>query len=242
MKMSLTWRMGPLLAVGCVILMKGTAVFAAERGTNNNYKVTINGDTTDCPPCSPTGETNLCSHADQRKKDCRCTQGHGCHSSGCNTCVKLPPCGRSQLKRTEQDTTVYLYYCQNCTKGTFYEEENGKCKPGKEEISTTTIHQEEMYSVVPSTRKIENSSFDSWISLALCLALAVFIVLLITVIIHLLIWKIKASHLLKKPDPFQLHLMNNRHAKEDTDTWSCQYPEEEHGEEHGNGPVEKHYV
>ncbi|XP_075695842.1 tumor necrosis factor receptor superfamily member 18 [Rhinoderma darwinii] len=242
--MSLTWKMGSLIAVWCVLLMGGTAKFATEECTNN-YMVNINGLSKCCPPCKQSENVQVCPDADQRQEECRCSQGYGCNSRSCTICEKLPTCKKGyQLKRSEKETTVFEYYCEECPKGTYSEVENGICKSVEGQIFTTESN---IYSPVPSSQKPENkpkeSAFKNWTSLALYLALAVFIILLITVAIHLLIWKIKAAQVWKiAEDPFQPHFIINKTAKEDIDSWSCQYPEEEHGEEHGNGPVEKQYV
>ncbi|XP_040271486.1 tumor necrosis factor receptor superfamily member 18 [Bufo bufo] len=250
--MRLTWKMGSLLTVWCVLLLEGTAIFAAEECANNNYKVNINGLSVCCPPCTQSENGQTCPDASQRENECRCSQGYGCDSRSCTRCEKLPICQRSQLKRFEKETTIYEYYCENCPKGTYFEVENGICKPGDKQIFTTESNRDGAYGPVSSTQKPESkfnttgifieSSLTNWTVLALYLAVAVFILVLVTVAIHLLIWKMKAAPLLKiAGDPFQPHLIIKRNAKEDIDSWSCQYPEEEHGE-HGNSLAEKQNV
>lgn len=241
--MGLTWKMGSLIAMWCVILMEGTAIFATKECPNDYYKVTMNKHEACCPPCKPSANSQVCSDAEHRQLECQCSQGYGCKSKSCIKCEKLPICEKtSSLKRLEHQTTVFEYYCE-CPKETFFEANSGICKPSEKQTSTTKSSKDGIYSSVPSTQNPERSSFNNWTSLYLYLALAVFILLLLTVAIHLIIWKMKAARLLKiAGEPFQPQFIINRNAKEDADSWSCQYPEEEHGEEHGNGPVEKQYV
>ncbi|KAM4015953.1 uncharacterized protein ACNLHF_002485 isoform 2-T2 [Anomaloglossus baeobatrachus] len=230
--MGLTWRMGSLMALWCVILMEGTATFADEKCAKDNYKVMINGHSLCCPPCEQSEPSLPCRNSDQKLAECRCNQGNGCNTKTCTSCVKLPDCKKkSQLRRSAKESTVYEYYCEERSNGT---EEHGSYKPGDEEIAIT-----ESTRTSSSTQKHERTISKDWTSLALYLALSVFIILLITVIIHLLIWKMKAAQILKItgaqfPPPVVL-----KNAKEDIDSWSCQYPEEEHGEEHGNGLIHK---
>ncbi|XP_073511369.1 tumor necrosis factor receptor superfamily member 18 [Phyllobates terribilis] len=252
MKIGLTWRMNSLMALwGVMILMGGTVTFAAEKCPKDNYRVTMNGHSLCCQPCEQSEESLACQNSNQLLQECRCSQGFGCNSKSCNSCVKLPDCKKkSQLRRSEKESTVYEYYCEESSPRTPSNEENGIHKPGEEKISITESSRND--SSMSSTQKVESKPstprikgntgtvFNNWTSLALYLALAVFIILLITVTIHLLIWKMKAAQILKiAGDQFPPHIIINKNAKEDTDSWSCQYPEEEHGEEHGNGLVHK---
>ncbi|XP_056398997.1 tumor necrosis factor receptor superfamily member 18 [Hyla sarda] len=221
--------------------MGSTTIFAAEECTTGNYKVNINELSICCPPCEHIKNSKICLD-NTRQEECRCRQGYGCFSKSCITCKPFPTCERSQLKKSVKETTEYDYYCENCPTGTFFEDASGICKPGKGQVATTKSNREGNNSTVPSTKKSEDSS-SNWTSLMLYLILSMCIVLLIMYIIHLLIWKMKASQLLKKTgDQFHPHLLINRKPREDTDTWSCQYPEEEHGEEHRSGPIEMHCV
>lgn len=240
--MSLTWKMGSWIAVGCVILMEGTAIVASKGCPNDYYQLKINTLSVCCPPCKTSVNSELCSDAEHRQLECQCSQGYGCNSQSCTKCEKLPICYKtSPLERSELQTSVFQYRC-DCPMGTYYEAKSGICKPSEKQ-STTKSSKDGIYSSVPSTQDPERSSFNNWTSPYLWFALAAFILLLLTVAIHLIIWKMKAAQLLKTAgEPFQPQLIINRNAKEDADSWSCQYPEEEHGEEHGNGPVEKQYV
>ncbi|XP_066461682.1 tumor necrosis factor receptor superfamily member 18 [Eleutherodactylus coqui] len=248
MKMSLTWKMNPLIAVWCVILMEGTAIFAANECTTGNYRVNMNGLSVCCSACKQRQPTHPCPDAEQRQNECRCNQGYGCTSRSCVTCKELPDCkNRSQLKRIENEATLYSYYCQDCPKGTDFEVKNGSCQPSKEQPTTVGT-----YSSVPITREDKRKVTTTDISIvsnffkstlpALYLAIAAFIVVLITITVHLLIWKMKKTQVIKLADPAQPQPLLNRKPKEDLDSWSCQYPEEEHGGELGNSLTQKQCV
>ncbi|KAM3922907.1 tumor necrosis factor receptor superfamily member 18 [Leptodactylus fuscus] len=207
----------------------------------------INGLSTCCPPCRQSEKFQVCPDAEQRKEECHCNEGYGCRTKSCTTCEKLPICGRnSYLKRTEKATTVYEYYCEACPKGTYFEAESGTCEPSEEKTITESSRDRNVSSVpstpspkITTTENASGPSFNTWV---LFFGVAVFILLIITVAIHIFIWKMKAAPPSKiTGDPFQPHPMINRNTKEDMDSWSCQYPEEEHGE-HGNCLGEKQNV
>ncbi|CAN2388259.1 hypothetical protein PRIEUP_LOCUS14985 [Pristimantis euphronides] len=202
--------MGSLTAVWCVILMEGAALSAAVECTRGNYKVNMNGKSICCPPCSTSENYQPCSNAYLREHvECRCREGYGCISKSCTQCKILPDCKKdnSMLKSSEDSRSIYKYECEKCSRGTYLEIEDGICKPGGPPPSTAAS-----YSFVPSTQKPESNatttdiskmkdytepSYNKWTFLVVFLALAVLILLLITVAIHLLLWKMKAVQLLK---------------------------------------------
>ncbi|KAG8569164.1 hypothetical protein GDO81_014283 [Engystomops pustulosus] len=248
--MNLTWSMSSLMALCCVLLMEATAIFAAEECPNGHYKVNINENPVCCPPC---GRDNFaCQDVENRPNECRCGPGYYCKSESCTSCTKIKDCKnpRPLLNRTVKEDSTYEYECKECPNGKYFEEKSGICVSLQTQKTGTSRY--EIHSFLSSTPKPESKLNDkdttmtkepspnNWTFLAIVLALTVFILLLITVAIHLIIWKMKSAPLLKiAGEPLHPHPIMNRNPKEDLDSWSCQYPEEEHGEEHGL--AEKHH-
>ncbi|XP_042562725.1 tumor necrosis factor receptor superfamily member 9-like, partial [Clupea harengus] len=79
-------------------------------------------------------ECRTCEHEVTKKctstsnEECSCRLGFDCTSLGCETCVKLPHCGKgTQLIKTGNFN--FLYSCQPCTNSTYSDTVNGTCKP-----------------------------------------------------------------------------------------------------------------
>ncbi|XP_018083917.1 uncharacterized protein LOC108697968 [Xenopus laevis] len=157
-----------------------------------------------CSPCESKSEKiNPCENKQVREEVCRCDKDFACDSKDCNSCIYLTPCSATQ--RTGD--TIYEYTC-----------------PTKSTTPIATVYSTEKTTKNPEKR-------DKVHEITLYLMLVISILVLLSVIFHIFIWKAKSRLHKKHTDlnqiPQSTVIMN---PKEDIDTSSCQFPEEEHGE------------
>ncbi|KAM8927660.1 tumor necrosis factor receptor superfamily member 18 [Pelodytes ibericus] len=168
-----------------------------------------------------TNAYNPCPNALSLPEDCRCNPGYACDEIRCLLCLKLPNCPVGQELIRKGDT-LYSYTCENCTNGT-YKKDKRFC-----------IHKQKPSKIPPSVEVQSTTSNNSVITepithektyMAVAFVSVVFLILM-SIAIHFLIWK------LRKTKQAELHpaYPTIRNHKEDGDSWSYQYPEEEHGE------------
>ncbi|XP_063799238.1 tumor necrosis factor receptor superfamily member 18 isoform X2 [Pseudophryne corroboree] len=136
--------------------------------------------------------------------------------------------------------SLYEYVCEECPEGTFSVVENGICMPGEPPFISTEYSRDIFKTSVPGNQtdgkaltppiNRTESIFNNYPTIVICSALAVFILLLITIFIHLLIGRMKAKPSKMAGFPLPSEMIVTMSTKEDADSWSCQYPEEEHGD------------
>ncbi|KAE8592725.1 hypothetical protein XENTR_v10018866 [Xenopus tropicalis] len=159
-----------------------------------------------CPPCIRKSEKiNPCESQMSRAIECRCDKDFACDEKECRSCVPLPQC--SDIHRTGDK--FYEYKCR--TKSTV--------QPGTDRAIT--------YSTGKTAKNPETEGKVHEVTL--CLILVISILVILSVIFHLFIWKSKARPQMKPTEVYQIPqstvIMNPKE-----DTLSCQYPEEERGE------------
>ncbi|XP_040181930.1 uncharacterized protein LOC120915460 [Rana temporaria] len=207
----------------CMTLMNGIATVVTEvcrRGEHPVYTTELKC----CPKCEKSLPQEPCSH---ETIECRCHEGFGCQTTSCTECIQLPMCKSGErLRRTEMSSSFYQYKCEKCPSGMDLDMKSGQCKPVEVPRTSPTTKNPSTGSTTGSN--IPDNNNNTWIFM--CVFVGVFL-LLITVVIHLLIHKIKMAKSLKmEGDLIQQHTIVPINIKEDGDTWSYQYPEEEHGD------------
>ncbi|XP_075046757.1 tumor necrosis factor receptor superfamily member 18 [Mixophyes fleayi] len=231
-----------LLAVWSVILMDGTALHVTKECHENEYQVHTREGPKCCQKCHQHNPNQPCPGVNSLVAECRCNQGYACFSASCTKCTQLPNCTRGQqLKKTGDQYSTYNYICEKCPEGTFSEVENGICKLVEVLIIPTVNTKNNQKTSPPGIQthgkklttpiRATESIFNNNSAIVLYTALVVFILLLFTIFIHLLIWKMKTTSSTKNAGiPFTSQMIVTMSTKEDADSWSCQYPEEEHGD------------
>ncbi|KAJ1144991.1 hypothetical protein NDU88_011283 [Pleurodeles waltl] len=167
--------------------------------------------------------------------DCKCTTvGYMCVSPECSSCVLVPTCGKG-TELTSSGSIQYSYRCQDCSSGKYSNTENGFCKNWTDcrskdlkTIESGNRTHDAVCGIVKVIRTAPESQGTSTVILALLTATAIFILILVTIFLHLYIWRMKNEKLfiVKEGDCTTEH----EHINPLEDSWSCQLPEEEHGE------------
>ncbi|KAM6240955.1 tumor necrosis factor receptor superfamily member 18 [Porphyrio hochstetteri] len=188
----------------------------------------------------PTSETDISSCL-IKDNDCKCKEGQSCADSDCSYCRDLPVCveGQELVKRGYIDFT---FKCEPCKTGTYSNVKNGPCRNWTdcESSGFLTIKQgnsthNTICGFPPKDLEqapLKNDSMYITI-LAILTAVAVFVLILLTFFLHFCIWSLK-----KEKYPSTDNLEHNftrllgvpqlpQHREE---TYSCQFPEEEHGD------------
>ncbi|XP_025021196.1 tumor necrosis factor receptor superfamily member 18 [Python bivittatus] len=187
------------------------------------------------------------SRSAEPPKSCgSCGPGQCCKDKRCSQCAPLLQCPEGkELYCT--GTIEYRYFCKRCPDGTYSENNNSCCNPWTdcEKMGQWTVQQgNETHNAVcgpkPSAILVEPVSTNNltyWIPLggfttfliiliaASILMLAVMILCLIT---HIIIHRAKLRVV---EEPKSVHPLNLPESQLDLeDTFSCQFPEEEHGD------------
>ncbi|XP_063799237.1 tumor necrosis factor receptor superfamily member 18 isoform X1 [Pseudophryne corroboree] len=236
--MGLTWKVVLMLGVWYVMLMDGTARFVTEEFCENGYLLHTKEGTICCQRCQQANRNQPCRTL---RKECYCDQGRRCLTKSCTLCTPVPNCLKGQqLKREVNPNSLYEYVCEECPEGTFSVVENGICMPGEPPFISTEYSRDIFKTSVPGNQtdgkaltppiNRTESIFNNYPTIVICSALAVFILLLITIFIHLLIGRMKAKPSKMAGFPLPSEMIVTMSTKEDADSWSCQYPEEEHGD------------
>ncbi|XP_068098885.1 tumor necrosis factor receptor superfamily member 18 [Hyperolius riggenbachi] len=184
-----------------------------------------------CPHCPKDKNDQPCKEdAGSENNFCRCAEGYGCASTSCVTCIEILKCDTDQRLKRINTNGAYHYSCENCPNGTFLEMLSGECK--KRPITTTEENRNKSTVLAAKTSAAPTASPSSSITPLVLFSVSVMLILLfITITVHVLIWKLKAAKVLKaEADQVPPHVAFPMIAKGDGDTWSCQYPEEEHGD------------
>ncbi|XP_077314240.1 uncharacterized protein LOC143934463 [Lithobates pipiens] len=206
----------------CMTLINGIATVVMEVCEKDQHPVYTTTKLICCPKCENSLPQEPCTYD---TIECRCREGFGCQTISCTECSKLPGCkSEERLRRTEINSSFYKYDCEKCPSGMGLDMKSGECIPADVRTAPTTKN--------PSTGSTTGSHIpdnnNMWIFI--CVFVGVFL-LLITIVIHLLIHKMKMGRSLKmEGDLIQPHTIVPINIKEDGDTWSYQYPEEEHGD------------
>ncbi|XP_072281854.1 tumor necrosis factor receptor superfamily member 18 [Pyxicephalus adspersus] len=226
--MKLSWHTKLFFGAWCIILLNGTGTVVMGECNNGMHPVyTTTKGRICCPKCVKNNLREPCEH---KEMECRCHQGYGCQTKSCTECKELPACNtRERLKITYDGISHYTYKCEKCPSGTVLEKESGLCEhvmPVTTLLPSPTA--KDLTNKSPTCKTNDPDNNSTWIFISV---LVIFFLLLITIVIHLLIQKMKATSSLKMQGDFVPHHTTVPiNVKDDGDTCSCQYPEEEHGD------------
>ncbi|XP_063292541.1 uncharacterized protein LOC134577625 [Pelobates fuscus] len=183
-----------------------------------------------CKRCDNVRPDNPCPDQQSLPEQCRCNEGYVCKTNRCLLCTKKIQCGKNQLF-TRTGTDGYKYTCVDCPEGTNLEIKNMTCIPRPTPTLSLTTRDMQTTSINHRTLPLEenNGRYGSVQGQWPIILFAFVVLVVLSIIIHFLIWKVKQTrhqHLAETHPPS--HIIVNQ--KDDGDSWSCQYPEEEHGE------------
>ncbi|XP_069730644.1 tumor necrosis factor receptor superfamily member 18 [Phaenicophaeus curvirostris] len=239
-----TGEVGRLRIRACLLLVvflwqwaQQALAIPCERG---ELRIIGKGKEKCCPKCfSSAGDNSPCESI--KDKDCKCRQGYSCSSSSCHSCSKLPECGEGEELVMLGDFD-FTFKCKPCKIGTYSNVKNGWCRNWTdcESSGFQTIKQgNRTHNTMCgfSTKDLEQADIthDSLYTtiLAILTAVAVFVLILLTFFLHFCIWSLKKEkyhaandlehNFRRLPEAPQL----SHHREE---TYSCQFPEEEHGD------------
>ncbi|KAM6191794.1 tumor necrosis factor receptor superfamily member 18 [Sarcoramphus papa] len=193
-----------------------------------------------CPKCrSDTGDNSPCH--DIEDHDCKCRQGYSCIDSACLYCEKLPECAEGE-ELVKLGILDFTFKCKPCEIGTYSNVKNGWCRNWTdcESSGFLTIKQgNSTHNAIcgfPAKdleqAPITNDSIYTTV-LAILTAVAVFVLILLTFFLHFCIWSLKkekyhaADNLEHNFSRLPVAPQLSHHREE---TYSCQFPEEEHGD------------
>ncbi|XP_067167181.1 LOW QUALITY PROTEIN: tumor necrosis factor receptor superfamily member 18 [Apteryx mantelli] len=193
-----------------------------------------------CPKCSPdTGDKDRCAGTEDH--DCKCRPGYSCTDSACLYCTELPECAEGE-ELVKFGIVDFTFTCQPCAKGTYSNVKNGWCHSWTdcESSGFLTIKQgNSTHNVVcgfpvKDLAQVPNTNESVYATiLAILTAAAVFVLVLLTFFLHFCIWSLKrekyhiADNLEHNFPRLSLAPQPSHHREE---TYSCQFPEEEHGD------------
>uniref|UniRef100_A0A8B9P610 TNFR-Cys domain-containing protein n=1 Tax=Apteryx owenii TaxID=8824 RepID=A0A8B9P610_APTOW len=193
-----------------------------------------------CPKCSPdTGDKDRCAGTEDH--DCKCRLGYSCTDSACLYCTELPECAEGE-ELVKFGIVDFTFTCQPCAKGTYSNVKNGWCHSWTdcESSGFLTIKQgNSTHNVVcgfpvKDLAQVPNTNESMYATiLAILTAAAVFVLVLLTFFLHFCIWSLKrekyhiADNLEHNFPRLSLAPQPSHHREE---TYSCQFPEEEHGD------------
>ncbi|XP_071305208.1 tumor necrosis factor receptor superfamily member 18 [Agelaius tricolor] len=192
-------------------------------------------DTKCCPKCTWKAENPAPCEAPDL--DCRCPPGYSCSGEPCLYCRKLPPCPAGQ-ELSRIGSLNFFFECKPCENGTFSSSGNGWCHNWTNCESRGSVTHREGNSthdsvcgprgpaLQPAPVALE---FPSSTILAILVAAAVFVLVLLTFLLHFCIWSLHRDPklLLGAADSGPTFPRLPPNALESS---SIQFPEEEHGD------------
>ncbi|XP_010072739.1 PREDICTED: tumor necrosis factor receptor superfamily member 18 [Pterocles gutturalis] len=232
-----------LLLVVC--LWQRTQQTLATSCQDGELRIIGRGETRCCPKCSSDADNSPCQKIEDR--ECKCRQGYSCVDRPCLYCEKLPECGEGE-ELVKIGSADFTFRCRPCEPGTYSNVKNGWCRNWTdcESFGFLTIKQgNSTHNTVcdSSAKDLEKAPItpDSLYTtiLAILTAVAVFVLILLTFFLHFCIWSLKKEKYHTAEDlehnfPRLPRASQLSHLKEET--YSCQFPEEEHGDK---APEEK---
>uniref|UniRef100_A0A663F147 TNFR-Cys domain-containing protein n=1 Tax=Aquila chrysaetos chrysaetos TaxID=223781 RepID=A0A663F147_AQUCH len=193
-----------------------------------------------CPKCnSNTGDNSTCPSIEDH--DCKCRQGYSCIDSACLYCKKLPECAEGE-ELVKIGIFDFTFKCKPCEIGTYSNVKNGWCRNWTdcESSGFLTIKQgNSTHNAIcgfpaKGLEQAPTANYSLYTTiLAILTAVAVFVLILLTFFLHLCIWSLKkekyhTADYLEHNFPRLPVAPQLSHHKEET--YSCQFPEEEHGD------------
>ncbi|CAM2104499.1 tumor necrosis factor receptor superfamily member 18 [Caretta caretta] len=207
----------------------------ATECSNDEFKVVTKEGITNCITCSSVtlGLSDPCP--DILKPTCKCSPGYQCSNLPCTTCRPLPQC-KAGTELNKSGTDHFKFTCEPCKNGTYSDTLNSCCRPWTncESSGLRTIrpgnhtHNVEC-GIFRAVTPVQQQDSKYTTILAILTALGVFILILMTFFLHLCLWTLKKEklHIIEEPDHPSILLPPTCRLVEDT--YSCQFPEEEHG-------------
>ncbi|XP_030319559.1 tumor necrosis factor receptor superfamily member 18 [Calypte anna] len=227
-----------LLLVLC--LWQWTQQTLATPCQGGELRIIGNGEKKCCPKCSSsTGDNSICQNTEDQ--DCKCRQGYSCIDHSCLFCQKLPDCAEGE-QLVKHGILDFTFECKPCEIGTYSDMKNGWCRNWTdcESSGFLTIQQgNSTHNAVCGSlpKDVEQAPVrtDSPYPtiLAILTAVAVFVLILLTFLLHFCICSLKKEKYQTAVDlehdfPGLLGAPQLSHHREET--CSCQFPEEEHGD------------
>ncbi|XP_067423323.1 tumor necrosis factor receptor superfamily member 18 [Emydura macquarii macquarii] len=225
-------RQGTCLVL-LMVLWVGLAL--ATECPNEEFKgVTRPGDPP-CPKCSSVIRSPSDPCPDSLPPACKCSPGYQCSNRPCTTCSVLPEC-KVGTELNKSGTEHFRFTCEPCSYGTYSDSLNSCCRPwtncessGLRRIRPGNRTHNVECGIFSAVVPVQQQDSKYTIILAILTALGIFILILMTFFLHLCIWTLKKDklHIVEEPDhPISLRPPACRLVE---DTYSCQFPEEEHG-------------
>ncbi|XP_027513970.1 tumor necrosis factor receptor superfamily member 18 isoform X1 [Corapipo altera] len=202
----MTLKSGPLRAQALLLLLclelwaQQSLALQCQPGER---KITSKDAEKCCPKCIlMEGGNSLCQGIEDR--DCKCPQGHSCGDNNCLYCRKLPECAEGQ-ELTRIGDTDFTFKCKPCETGTYSSVKNGWCRnwtdcesSGFVTLSRGNSTHNSKCGLLPSPKDVEQallpSSSLSTTILAILTAVAVFVLILLTFLLHFCIWTLKDKY------------------------------------------------
>ncbi|KAM8796408.1 tumor necrosis factor receptor superfamily member 18-like [Eudromia elegans] len=174
---------------------------------------------------------------DAEDEDCKSHPRRSCADSTCSYCLELPDCAEGeQLVRL--GTMDFTFKCEPCKRGTYSNVKNSCCR------SWTDCESSGLLTVKPGNRthnalcgfpvkdlmEVLNTSESLHTTiLAVLTAVAALVLVQLTLFLHFCLWSTRrGKHHVVAGQEYNLpRLSPGSHHKDDT--YSCQFPEEEHG-------------
>ncbi|XP_054147845.1 tumor necrosis factor receptor superfamily member 18 [Melozone crissalis] len=204
---------------------------------DGELRVGWGGDTKCCPKCTwKAGNPAPCKEAEP-DLDCQCPPGYGCSGDPCQYCRNLPQCEAGwELSRIGSQN--FLIECKRCENGTFSSTRDSWCRNwtdcGSRGLGTrragNSSHDSECGPPAPAREPAPVAlEFPSSTILAILVAVAVFVLVLLTFLLHFCIWSLH-----RDPNPAAdsgptFPRLPPRPAQGE-ECSSIQFPEEEHGD------------
>ncbi|XP_063273614.1 tumor necrosis factor receptor superfamily member 18 [Prinia subflava] len=192
------------------------------------------GGTKCCPRCSWDREDPQPCEAAQ-DLECKCPPGHGCSDESCVSCAALPPC-QPGWEPERIGLMRFQFKCKPCQNGTYSSSRSSWCRNWTDCASSGFITLRAGNSTHNSVcslpvRALEPAwmplEFRSSTILAILTAVAVFVLILLTFLLHFCLWSLRRE----KKFPADLgHSFPRPLPLQGEESHSIQFPEEEHGD------------
>ncbi|XP_032935797.1 tumor necrosis factor receptor superfamily member 18 [Catharus ustulatus] len=188
-----------------------------------------------CPLCNWGPDPSPCAATNDH--DCKCPEGFGCADKGCQFCQSLPQCGPG-YEPNRSGAVNFHFECKRCESGTFSSSRNSRCRNWTDcesrglmtlragNSTHDSVCGEPGITPEPALVSLE---FPSSTILAILTAVAVFVLILLTFLLHFCIWSFRGNKKFPAGDlgpPFPRLPPPPLQGEE---SYSIQFPEEEHG-------------
>uniref|UniRef100_M3XHJ9 TNFR-Cys domain-containing protein n=2 Tax=Latimeria chalumnae TaxID=7897 RepID=M3XHJ9_LATCH len=187
-------RCQSLTALLLLMLVLGE-LSSGEQCNPNEYELTARQGKKCCKKCeADRNQEYETTCAETSKTVCRCKAGYRCINPECSICLKPNPCKEGEEIVQEGDLH-YTFHCKPCDHGKYLDKVNSKCKPW---INCTTLGLDTLFPGNTTHNAkcgvyLRNINGNSWFMICVVVLTAVtsFILILMTIFLHLYIWKMK---------------------------------------------------